>query len=191
MPIDCNVLSGVNLKAFTVIHLMDYMDELGPDVAASWRDTLPAAARAATERKLMTSVGWLPVEYYFHGVSFLARRDGKWPRGAVDIGHTMASRDIGAFFRFVLGFTTPGTILTLSGRFWRSYFSGSMLKVISSTERSVHAEVSDWPLQDESSMHEIAGSLIAWMEASRARNVRIARFERSAPKTLTIFAEWD
>ena len=81
-------------------------------------------------------------------------------------------------------------VLSLSGRFWKSYFDASALKVLSSTPTSCVAEVSDWPLGDETSLHELGGSLVAWMEASRAKNARLSRFELVGRGRLVLEAAW-
>lgn len=190
VPVDVSRPCGGTMKGFALLHLLDSMDAIGPGTVDAWRDTLPLAARAATDRKIITSVAWIPVEYYFDAVTWLTRRQNVGPRGALSLGHEMASRDIGAFFRFVLGFTTPSTVVTLSGRFWKSYFSLSTLRVTDATDRGCLAHIEGWPLQDEVSAHELAGSLVAWMEASRAKDVRISRFERKNKTDYTLFAEW-
>jgi len=190
VPVEVSRPCGGTMKGFALLHLMDSMDAIGPDTVDVWRATLPPSAKAATDRKVITSVAWIPMEYYFDAVTWLTRRQHQGPRGALALGHEMASRDIGAFFRFVLGFTTPATIVSLSGRFWKSYFSQSTLRVTDATERGCLAHVEGWPLADEVSAYELAGSLIAWMEASRAKDVRIARFERKNKTDYTFFAEW-
>lgn len=189
-PLTGEPRSGAKMKGFPLIHLLDVMDAEGPGVADEWRATLPETVRAATERRSITSVAWIPFEFYFHGVGWLAQRRGKGARGAMEIGHLTASRDIGAFFRFVLAFASPSTVVSLSGRFWKSYFDRSTLNVVSSTPTSCVVEIRDWPLGDEASVHEMAGSLVAWMEAGRAKNMRLTQFERADASTFRLAAEW-
>lgn len=185
-------LCGAKMKGFALLHLFDSMVAArGEPFVEAWRATLPEAQRALTERRAITSVSWIPLEYYFHAVAFVARElSGEGPRHAMRIGHEMASVDIGAFFRFVLSMASPATVLGLSGRFWKSYFDVSSLTVLSSTATSVVAEVKDWPLRDVVSLHEMAGSLVAWMEASRARDVKLTRFELVAPGHFLLHASW-
>ena len=186
----CDRPSGAQMKGFPLIHLLDVMDAAGPEVASSWRATLPESVRPQTERKAITSVAWVPVELYFHGVSWLAKERHGGVRGAIGIGHATATRDIGAFFRVVLGFTSPATILKMSGRFWKSYFTHSSLLVVSSSAHGCVTEIHDWPLRDEASLHEMAGSVIAWMEASRAKDVRVTAFERTSASSFRFEAQW-
>ena len=192
-PIDLNrPLCGTRMKGFALLHLLDSMGASRSEpMVADWCATVPEAQRRLTERTAITSVSWIPVEYYFHAVAFAAqKRFGEGPRHALRIGHEMASADISAFFRFVLSMASPSTVLGLSGRFWKSYFDVSSLTVLSSTPTSVVAEVKDWPLRDEVSLHEMAGSLVAWMEASRARDVKMSRFELVAPGHFLLHANW-
>ena len=186
-------LCGAKMKGFALLHLFDSMVAArGEAMVNAWRATLPEAQRGLTERRTITSVSWIPVEYYFHAVAFVARElYGPDVRHALRVGHEMASADISAFFRFVLSMASPSTVLGLSGRFWKSYFDVSSLTVLSSTPTSVVAEVKDWPLRDEVSLHEMAGSLIAWMEASRARDVKMTRFELVAPGHFVLHAHWN
>ena len=185
-------LCGAKMKGFPLLYLLGVMDAArGPAMADAWRATMPPELREQTEQRAVTSVSWLPIEYYFHGVAWTARElMGPGPRQALRIGHEAASADIGAFFRFVLAMASPSTVLGLSGRFWKSYFDRSILRVVASTPHSVSAEVTDWPLRDEESLHEMAGSLVAWMEASRARDVKFSRFELVAPGHVVLEAGW-
>lgn len=188
--IDVTRPSGANMKGFPLLHLLQLIDQQGPGVAQEWREALPPSLRAQTEKKNITSVAWLPVELYFHGVEWLARNRFGGPRGGLEVGYFTATQDIGAFFRMAMAFTSPTTVLGLSGRFWKSYFDKSSLHVLSSTPTSCKAEVRDWPLRDDTSLHEMTGSLIAWMEASRAKDVRVERMELTAPGTLAIDCSW-
>ncbi|MFO0598497.1 MAG: hypothetical protein U0228_24540 [Myxococcaceae bacterium] len=189
VPLELTAMSGTKMKGFTLLHLLDLIEKQ-PGGADAWRATLPESVRAQTERRAITSVAWLPMELYFHGVTWLTKQSPLGVRHALSIGHAMAKQDIGAFFGFIMKFTSPTMVLGLSGRFWRSYFDASTLNVVASTATSVDAEIRDWPLRDEVSLHEMAGSLIAWMEASRAKNVRITRFERLSSSNFCVCASW-
>jgi hypothetical protein len=192
-PLDLSKpLSGAKMKGFPLLHLLDTFDAAPrPGLAAEWRASLPEQLRSSTERAAVTSVAWIPIEFYFHGVNFAAKAlHGDDPRHAMKIGHHTASLDIGSFFRMVLSLASPATILSLSGRFWKSYFDVSRLTVKASGASSCAAEVSDWPLRDEVSLHEMAGSLVAWMEASRAKDVRMTRFELLAPGHFALDCSW-
>jgi hypothetical protein len=183
---------GARMKGFAVLHLLEHIEQRhGAAAVDAWRATLPSALARTTDKRAVTSVGWLPVEVYFSAVRWLVdTHHGGDVREGLRVGHAMASRDINAFFRTVMGFTSPTTVLSLSGRFWKSYFDHSSLHVLASTNTSVYAEVRGWPLGDACSLHEVAGSLVAWMEASRAKDVRITRCELTAPGTLRIDAAW-
>lgn len=192
-PIDLSQpLCGAKMKGFPLLHLLDAMEKArGPTLVDAWRATVPEQLLEQTQRRAVTSVSWLPMEFYFHGVAFAARElFGPGERHAMRIGHQTAAADIGAFFGFVLSMASPATVLSLSGRFWKSYFDRSTLKVIASTASSCTAEVSDWPLPDVESLHEMAGSLVAWMEASRARDVKFSRFELLGPGHFVLDATW-
>lgn len=191
-PIDLSApLCGARMKGFPLLHLLDAMDKRGPQLAERWRSSVPEQLRAQTERRAVTSVAWIPIEFYFHGVGYLARElHGEGPRNAMRVGHETASADIGAFFRFILSMASPATVLGLSGRFWKSYFDVSSLSVTPRTSDECVAVVRDWPLHDEVSLHEMAGSLVAWMEASRARDVRMTRFELLGPGHFTLECRW-
>jgi hypothetical protein len=192
-PIDLEQpLCGAKMKGFPLLHLLDALDKAPKQgLAAAWRATIPDRLRPVTERAAITSVAWLPIELYFHGVGFAAQAlYGEGPRKAMRVGHQTASADIGAFFRMVLSLASPATVLGLSGRFWKSYFDVSKLAVIASNSNSCTAEITGWPLRDEVSWHEMAGSLVAWMEASRARDVQLTRFELVAPGHCVLDCSW-
>ncbi len=190
VSVDPLVLSGGNMKGFALLHLYDVMDTIAPTLAEEWRAQLPEPVRGKVDRRAFTSASWMPVEYYFHGVGWLAGRLGAQPRGALDLGFQIASRDIGAFFRFVMSMASPATVLTLSGRFWRSYFDQSSMQSTLVGDNGAVCEVRDWPLRDDVSPHEMAGSLVAWIEASRAEEVRITKLEVTGPGHFTFGVRW-
>ena len=191
-PVDLSKLSGTQLKGFALLHLYDFMDQTwGPEALVAWQQTVPASLRSQVERRAVTSVGWLPIELYYSALSWgVQHRLGGEPREAIAVGAAIATREINSFFRMVLGFTSPSMVLSMSGRFWRSYYDRSSLVVLASGPGFAHTEVRDWPLTDAISMYEIAGSLLQWMEASRARNVRISRLEYLGYGTFRVDAAW-
>ncbi len=181
---------GAHMKGFALLHLLNIMEGIDPSLPDEWRRLLPEKQRASIERRALTSSAWVPMEFYFHGVAWLATRLGSFPRGAVHIGFQTASQDIGAFFRFVMSMASPATVLMLSGRFWRSYFDQSTMQSTLVGNDGAVCEVRDWPLRDEASAHEMAGSLVAWIEASRAKEVRVTRLEVTAPGHFTFAVRW-
>jgi hypothetical protein len=191
-PVDCSRPSGARMKGFALLHLLDLMTQKhGGDAAPTWRGSLPDSVQREVEPRALTSVGWLPVEYYFGAVTWVTNQFyGGDVRAASELGHAVTQRDIGAFFRKAMSFASPTTVLSLSGRFWRGYFDQSKFTVRSSTKHAVVAEVSDWPLRDAASAYELAGSFACWMDATSARDVRIARLELTAPGTLQFEANW-
>lgn len=185
--------SGARMKGFALVHLLDWLKgQHGEAAVQQWTASLPEKLRATVDRRSLTSVGWIAIELYFNAIRFVVDTYSRGdPRGAIALGHTMANKDIGAFFRAAMSFASPTTVLSLSGRFWKSYFDQSELVVIDSTSRSCAAELRGWPFNDPVSWHELAGSLVAWMEASRASNVRITRFELLAPNQLRLDSAWE
>lgn len=190
VAVDLAKLCGANMKGFALMHLFDIMESVDPALPAEWCALVPERQRASVERRALTSSSWVPVEFYFHGVNWLAARLGQGPRAAVELGCRIASRDIGSFFRFVMSMASPATVLMLSGRFWRSYFDQSSMHATLVGDDGALCEVRDWPLRDETSPHEMAGSLIAWIEASRAKDVRVTRLEVTAPGHFTFAMRW-
>ena len=190
VPVDVSKQCGANMKGFALMHLFHIMESIDPSLPDEWRKNIPERQRASVEKRALTSTAWLPIEFYFHGVNWLAHRLSNSSRGAVDLGCQIASRDIGAFFRFVMSMASPATVLMLSGRFWRSYFDQSTMHATLVGNDGALCEVRDWPLRDETSPHEMAGSMIAWIEASRAKDVRISRLEVTAPGHFTFAVRW-
>ncbi|MGV3620183.1 MAG: hypothetical protein ACO1OB_05175 [Archangium sp.] len=185
-PVDFKKKSGVNLKGFSLEALCTVASErFGADIVENWKTLAEVDLRA------VTATAWFPLEYYYHLVEYLVtRRLHGDTRAAAEIGAITAKKEINAFFRFTLGFTTPSMVLGISARFWRSYYDKTELKVVSSTSNSVHAEIRDWPLMSEPVAYELAGALTAWMEASRAKNVTVTRLEFVSNGVLRIDATW-
>ena len=111
-------------------------------------------------------------------------------RKAIEFGHAMATRDIGAFFRAAMKFATAPTVFSLSGRFWRTYFDFGSLVMTTKNPPTADAELRDWPLMAEVAYYELAGSFVAWLEASKASNVRLSRLELTSASVLSLRLEW-
>lgn len=188
--LDVSKPSGANMKGFTVVHLMEHMDSLELDGSMTWRQTLPPSVRPQVDRRLLTSVSWVAMELYYDGVRWLADRHFGGARGALNVGHALASRDINAFFRFIFSLASAPTVMSLGGRFWRSYFDRSSLQVLTSSANDVVGEVRDWPIYDEAALYELQGSLVAWIEASRAKDMRVTKFEVVSPTVISFAATW-
>ncbi|PZR05938.1 MAG: hypothetical protein DI536_31240 [Archangium gephyra] len=185
-PVDFTKKSGVNLKGFSLEALCNVASErFGADIVENWKKLV------GVDLRVVTATAWFPLEYYYHLIEYVvAQRLEGDARAASHIGAMTAKKEINAFFRFVLGFTTPTMVLGISSRFWRSYYDKTELTVVTSTGNSVHAEVRDWPVMSEAVAYELAGALSAWMEASRARNVTITRLEYVANGVLRVDAKW-
>lgn len=192
LPVDPSRPCGGRMKGFGLLHLLEYAQgKHGADVMKPWVEQLPAPLQRYTQTAGLTSIGWLPMELYFSAIEHLVKTQHHGDvRAALDIGHAMASRDIGAFFRTAMSFATPPTVFSLAGRFWRSYFDFGELVVTKKQPPTADAELRDWPLRAEVAYHELAGSFIAWMEASKAKDVKLTRFELTSPALLSLTIQW-
>jgi hypothetical protein len=191
-PIELSRLSGSKMKGFALVQLIATIEaEHGREVVDAWRSSLTPAHQALVEARAVTSVAWVPVEFYYHLAGFVIdAKHGGDVRQAIDLGAAVASREINAFFRMVLNFTTPSMVMSLSGRFWRSYYDGGELAIVEARDRFVHGEVRGWAMADLVSMHEMAGSLVRWMQSSSAKDVKLERFELVAPGCFRVDATW-
>lgn len=188
--LDVASLSGAQMKGFALLHLMEVMDRESLAAWDEWRALWPAPHRLALERRALSPSAWLPLEYYFHGVGWLAERRGG-AREAIAIGHEITEADISTFFRFVASMASPATVLTLSPRFWRSYFDRSTVHITPVGAHSAVVEIRDWPLlHDAVSVHELAGSFFAFSDASRAKDLRVTRVELTRPGEFTFALAW-
>jgi hypothetical protein len=118
-------------------------------------------------------------------VQFLVDRfHGGDPKAAIELGRWAATENIGSFFKVVLSFTSPAMVINLSGRFWKSYYDVGELKVVVNEKGRVVAELAQWPFDDELVVNELGGSFLAYLEKSRARNVKLVEAGPVAPQTL-------
>lgn len=189
--VDYERLLGEKMKGFSLLKLLDVMEVYEPGLSTAWRETLPPAMHALADPRSITSVSWVPIELYYDGVAFIvARKLGGKAHAGVDVGHMTAAGEINSFFRFVLGFTTPVMVLKMSGRFWRQYYDTSKMEVIRGDNTGCKVVITQWGLTNDATLYELGGSLVAWMEASRARNVRLTRLEITATGQVEIEANW-
>lgn len=183
---------GGRMKGFGLLHLIEHAHQMyGPESLTGWAEALPAPLKQYSKTAGLTSVGWLPLELYFSAIEHLIKTQHAGDvRKAIDFGHAMATRDIGAFFRAAMKFATAPTVFSLSGRFWRTYFDFGSLVMTNKAPPTADAELRDWPLMAEVAYYELAGSFVAWLEASKASNVRLTRLELASPALLSLRIEW-
>jgi hypothetical protein len=183
---DIHRLSGAHMKGFAVLNLIAYIkDRYGSPALEQFYGELPASQIDPLRKGTIVSVAWVPLELYYAGVHFLVKRfHGGMPMAARQIGHDLASKDIGTIYRAVLRFASPTTVISLSARFWRDYFDKGTLKVHKLEKGRVRGEVSEFPFTDDITANEIGGSLLAWLEHSRARNVRLLEMGPGGPDSI-------
>jgi hypothetical protein len=185
-PIDLSVKSGVNLKGFSLQALCEVVSErFGAAFVDAWKQ------KADVDLRAVTATTWFPLEYYYHLIEHcVAVQYGGDASRAVELGVLTAKREINAFFRFVLAFTTPSMVLGLSARFWRSYYDKTDLVIVETKGDSLRAEIRGWPLMNAAAAYEVSGAMFAWLESSRAKNVRLTKLEFTAPGLLSLHASW-
>lgn len=177
---------GGKAKGFTVTGMLEQIAaKYGPPTVAELAATLPAEFREPIEKNLLLPSSWVPMELYFTVVQFLVDRfHGGDPKAALEIGRSAAAANIGAFFKVVLSFTSPAMVISLSGRFWKSYYDVGELKVTSTEKGRVIGELSGWPYDDEITVNELGGSFLAYLENSRGKDVKLIDAGPSTPGTL-------
>lgn len=169
-------LSGSHLKGFTAQHMLNVMRELmGEAAPRAFAQALPDELRRFVVDGEVLAIAWVPVELYFAGVRRLAQHlGGDLQQASLEVGRRIARQDIGAFFKAVLGFTSPAMVIGMSGRFWRTYFDFGALALREKGAAGGCAVVEGWPLTaDEVSLYELGGSFVEWLSASRAKNPRL------------------
>jgi hypothetical protein len=181
-------LTGSHCKGFTVRHMLEVMQQLhGHEAVLAFCQTLPKPMADPILSNTVLPIAWLPLETYFLGVRFMVERfHGGDPKAAIALGKQIARADIGAFFRVALSVASPNLVVGLSSRFFRNYYDRGVLEVVGSEPGHLTGRISGWPLTDAVTIHEFAGGLLAWCEASRGKDVRLERVEVIAPETFEV-----
>lgn len=180
---------GGKAKGFTVTGILDQVRaKYGPQVVADFVRTLPEEHRVPIENKLLLPSSWVPMELYFSVVQYLVDHlHGGDAKSAIELGRWSAAENIGTFFKAVLAFTSPAMVISLSGRFWKSYYDVGELKVVVNEPGRVVGELSQWPFDDEVTVNELGGSFLAYLEKSRGKNPQLVEAGPVSPGTL----RWD
>ncbi len=184
---DPEKLLGGKARGFTVTNQHAYIKEkYGVAAYDELVASLPKSMAEPIANRQVLAVSWVPIEMYYAGIQFLVRRfHGGHPFAARGIGHDLASKDIGVIYRAALSFMTPSMIIGLSGRFWSNYFDRGTLKVHKTEPGRVWGALEHWPYTDDITANEIGGSLLAWLEHCRAKNVALVEMQVIAKDTIT------
>lgn len=173
-----STLSGVHYKGFTVQNLLAYVQErFGEDTARTAVESLQPELRVHTDPRTTLAVGWVPVEAYFGIVQHVVDRhfEGN-PLGAQTVGYEVTLRDIHSIFKMVLRFTTPGMVLGMAKRMWRSYCDQGELQHVEENGTGMLL-LKQFPYQTPVSINELAGGFKAYLECSSAKNPRVEVLE--------------
>ncbi|MFT3841556.1 MAG: hypothetical protein QM723_31500 [Myxococcaceae bacterium] len=184
---DPNKPLGGKARGFTVTNLITYLKEkYGEAAYEEFVTTLPKSMAEPVANRQVLAVSWVPIEMYYAGIQFMVRRfHGNHPFAARQIGHDLASKDIGVIYRAALSFMTPAMIIGLSGRFWSNYFDRGALKIHKTEPGRVSGALEGWPYTDDVTANEIGGSLLAWLEHCRAKNVALVEMQVMAKDTIS------
>jgi len=169
-------LSGGHIKGFTAQHMLNVMRELqGEGAPRAFAETLPDELKRYVVDGEVLAIAWVPVELYYAGVRHVAQHlGGDLRQAAQEVGRRIARKDIGAFFKMVLGFTSPAMVIGMSGRFWHTFFDFGALTLREKGEGWGKAVVEGWLLTaDETSLYELGGGFVEWLSTSRAKNPRL------------------
>lgn len=171
-------LSGVHYKGFTVQNLLAYVSErFGEATVQAAIESLSPELRLHTDPKTTMAVGWVPVEAYFGLIEHVVKQhfDGD-PAGAQTIGYEVTLRDIHSIFKMVLRFTTPGMVLGMARRMWRSYCDQGELQHLEENGQEL-LTLKDFRYQTPVAINELAGGFRAYLECSSAKNPRVEVLE--------------
>ena len=177
---------GERLKGFSFQALISACNaRYGPEAFASWATKYQLDARA------ISTSATVPVEYCFSlAETVVNERHGGDPQAAAGLGSECATREINAVFRFVLGFTSPTTLLQLGSRFWRQYYDRSELVVVESLGDSVRLELRGWALMNACAAYVHCGAMLQWLLCCRAPGARFTTLEFASPGLLKLSAAW-
>jgi hypothetical protein len=128
----------------------------------------------AYQRGTLLPASWYPVAWYrdvFRAYRAATGMGPELPRriGALAVGHDMQ----GVHKRFVAWLTSPQTLLSLSQRFFSTYYDTGRLEIVSSRSGFAHLRALGCAGWDHNMWSELAGSSAALLGAAGARHVRI------------------
>lgn len=164
----------MHYKGFTVQNLLAYVHErFGEETARQAVASLAPELRPHADPSTTLAAGWVPVEVYFGIIQHVVALhfEGN-PVGAQTIGYEVTLRDIHSIFKMVLRFTTPGMVLGMARRMWRSYCDQGEL--VHSEEQGLGVlTLHQFAYQTPVAINELAGGFRAYLECSNAKNPRV------------------
>jgi hypothetical protein len=179
-------LSGVQYKGFTVHHLLAYVAErYGDSFKDEVVEALPETLRRHADPARTLAASWVPAETYFGILQYVVdvKNSGE-ARAAARIGYEVTVRDIHAFFKMVLKFTSPSMVMFMSRRLWRTYCDQGELVHLAKEPGLGVLQLRDFKISTPVAMHELAGGFRAYLECSSAQAVEIEVLPPLADGTL-------
>jgi hypothetical protein len=177
---------GERIKGFSFQTLLAVCQaRYGPSAFSSW------AVRYGLDQRAIAASASLPIEYLFSlAETVINERHGGETTALVDLASECVTHEINGFFRFVLGFTSPTTLLRLGSRFWRQYYDRSELVVVEAVGNTLKLELRGWGLMNATAAYVHCGAMLRWLEICRAPSPRFTSLEFAAPGLLKLSATW-
>jgi hypothetical protein len=128
----------------------------------------------AYRKNTMLAASWYPISWYRDALSACRRAVHEGPELMRAIGYRSMMLDMGSTYKqLVARFLSPQLLLSFSGKLFNTYYDTGKFEVIEVQKGSVTVRASDCHGWDHNMWTEIAGSSVALLELSRAKEVRL------------------
>jgi predicted hydrocarbon binding protein len=158
-----------------------------------WRvlDALPKADRDVLEAAV--TVGWYDLGVYDRAHEAIDRVLGEGDlRLMKTLGHFCAERDLTTIHRVFARLSTPTSLLTKYGEYWRRYQDTGVWTVQREAERTVRAALAQWGSTAEASCVRLAAYIEGFLSQIGAKGVNVRRMKCRArgDDVCEYLAEW-
>jgi hypothetical protein len=139
------------------------------------------------------AASWYPISWYRDVLASFRRATHEGPELMRAIGHRSSMIDMSSVYKqLVVRFLSPQLLLSFSGKLFNTYYDTGRFEVVDAQKGSVRVRVSECAGWDQNMWTEIAGSSVAMLELSRAKDVRLRILSggKDDDSTLEMAAYW-
>jgi hypothetical protein len=163
-------VKGVSFRTVQAV----FAELRGKEMLERALDLMKPELSDAYRKNTMLAASWYPISWYRDALASCRRAAHEGPELMRAIGYRSMMLDMGSVYKqLVARFLSPQLLLGFSGRLFNTYYDTGKFEVIDAHKGSVTVRASECVGWDQNMWTEIAGSSVAMLELSRAKDVRL------------------
>lgn len=165
---------GPQVKGLAFRTVLKVLEELhGPSAVEDCKHKLPDDLHDALDYGTVLSGGWYPIDWYRQLLQATIESIHKPPSYLRIMGGRALYSDMNGAFKFLLRMLKPGTLFTMMGKTFNTYYDTGELKLLEKRKGYAHARWDRCTGFNKNMWEEVIGAAEMLFELSGATSIRL------------------